>query len=439
MGLLDVQHQNMVMFFLITTSSENIMMDCCATQGLIPVETALDTLLSQVTPISLAKKLPLSDAIGFVLAEDICSPINVPPFANSAMDGYAVRLSDLALSLTLPVAGKSFAGIPFEGEWQEQSTIRIMTGAKIPVGCDAVIMQELTSDSDGNITFDVTLSDIKPQTNIRPIGDDVSQGQTVLEKGHRLTPRDIPLIASLGINDIPVVHKPKVAFFSTGDELTPLGQPLEDGQIYDSNRYGIKVLIERFGCEAIDLGIIPDCPQTLRDVFLKADKEADVVVTSGGVSVGEADYTKDILDELGQIGFWKLAIKPGKPFAFGQLPDSYFCGLPGNPVSAMLTMYVLVQPMLAKLAGHSKWEAPKAIPAVATTVFKKRPGRTDYQRGIYSINDKGQFEVATTGNQGSGAFSSMSIANCFVVLERERDRVSVGETVNIELFNASLY
>ncbi|OCH17730.1 molybdopterin molybdotransferase MoeA [Aliivibrio logei] len=414
-------------------------MDCCATQGLIPVETALDTLLSQVTPISLAKTLPLSDAIGFVLAEDICSPINVPPFANSAMDGYAVRLSDLALSLTLPVAGKSFAGIPFEGEWQEQSTIRIMTGAKIPVGCDAVIMQELTSNSDGNITFDVTLSDIKPQTNIRPIGDDVSQGQTVLEKGHRLTPRDIPLIASLGINDIPVVHKPKVAFFSTGDELTPLGQPLEDGQIYDSNRYGIKVLIERFGCEAIDLGIIPDCPQTLRDVFLKADKEADVVVTSGGVSVGEADYTKDILDELGQIGFWKLAIKPGKPFAFGQLPDSYFCGLPGNPVSAMLTMYVLVQPMLAKLAGHSKWEAPKAIPAVATTVFKKRPGRTDYQRGIYSINDKGQFEVATTGNQGSGAFSSMSIANCFVVLERERDRVSVGETVNIELFNASLY
>ena len=439
MGLLDVQHQNMVMFFLITTSSENIMMDCCATQGLIPVETALDTLLSQVTPILLAKTLPLSDAIGFVLAEDICSPINVPPFANSAMDGYAVRLSDLALSLTLPVAGKSFAGIPFEGEWQEQSTIRIMTGAKIPVGCDAVIMQELTSDSDGNITFDVTLSDIKPQTNIRPIGDDVSQGQTVLEKGHRLTPRDIPLIASLGINDIPVVHKPKVAFFSTGDELTPLGQPLEDGQIYDSNRYGIKVLIERFGCEAIDLGIIPDCPQTLRDVFLKADKEADVVVTSGGVSVGEADYTKDILDELGQIGFWKLAIKPGKPFAFGQLPDSYFCGLPGNPVSAMLTMYVLVQPMLAKLAGHSKWEAPKAIPAVATTVFKKRPGRTDYQRGIYSINDKGQFEVATTGNQGSGAFSSMSIANCFVVLEQERDRVSVGETVNIELFNASLY
>ncbi|WP_122033104.1 molybdopterin molybdotransferase MoeA [Aliivibrio sp. EL58] len=414
-------------------------MDCCATQGLIPVETALETLLSQVSPISSTSTLALADAIGFVLAEDICSPINVPPFANSAMDGYAVRISDLKQSLTLPLAGKSFAGTPFEGQWPEKTTIRIMTGAKIPEGCDAVIMQELTSDSEGNITFDLTLADVKPQTNIRPIGDDVAQGQTVLAKGHRLTPRDIPLIASLGINDIPVVNKPKVAFFSTGDELKPLGQPLEDGQIYDSNRYGIKVLIERFGCEAIDLGIIPDCPETLKEVFLKADKEADVVVTSGGVSVGEADYTKDILDELGQIGFWKLAIKPGKPFAFGNLPDSYFCGLPGNPVSAMLTMYVLVQPMLAKLAGHTQWEAPKAIPAVATTLFKKRPGRTDYQRGIYSINTQGQFEVATTGNQGSGAFSSMSMANCFVVLERERGRVEAGEMVTIELFNSSLY
>lgn len=415
------------------------MMDCCATQGLIPVETALETLLSQVSPISSTSTLALADAIGFVLAEDICSPINVPPFANSAMDGYAVRISDLKQSLTLPLAGKSFAGTPFEGQWPEKTTIRIMTGAKIPEGCDAVIMQELTSDSESNITFDLTLADVKPQTNIRPIGDDVAQGQTVLAKGHRLTPRDIPLIASLGINDIPVVNKPKVAFFSTGDELKPLGQPLEDGQIYDSNRYGIKVLIERFGCEAIDLGIIPDCPETLKEVFLKADKEADVVVTSGGVSVGEADYTKDILDELGQIGFWKLAIKPGKPFAFGNLPDSYFCGLPGNPVSAMLTMYVLVQPMLAKLAGHTQWEAPKAIPAVATTLFKKRPGRTDYQRGIYSINTQGQFEVATTGNQGSGAFSSMSMANCFVVLERERGRVEAGEMVTIELFNSSLY
>lgn len=415
------------------------MMDCCATQGLIPVETALETLLSQVSPISSTSTLALADAIGFVLAEDICSPINVPPFANSAMDGYAVRISDLEQSLTLPLAGKSFAGTPFEGQWPEKTTIRIMTGAKIPEGCDAVIMQELTSDSEGNITFDLALADVKPQTNIRPIGDDVAQGQTVLVKGHRLTPRDIPLIASLGINDIPVVNKPKVAFFSTGDELKPLGQPLEDGQIYDSNRYGIKVLIERFGCEAIDLGIIPDCPETLKEVFLKADKEADVVVTSGGVSVGEADYTKDILDELGQIGFWKLAIKPGKPFAFGNLPDSYFCGLPGNPVSAMLTMYVLVQPMLAKLAGHTQWEAPKAIPAVATTLFKKRPGRTDYQRGIYAINAQGQFEVATTGNQGSGAFSSMSMANCFVVLERERGRVEAGEMVTIELFNSSLY
>ncbi len=415
------------------------MMDCCATQGLIPIETALSTLLSQVSPISHTSTLALADAIGFVLADDIHSPINVPPFANSAMDGYAVRISDLSQSLTLPVAGKSFAGAPFEGQWPENTTIRIMTGAKIPEGCDAVIMQELTAESEAGINFKLDITILKPQTNIRPIGDDVTQNQIVLTKGHRLTPRDIPLIASLGINAIPVFNKPKVAFFSTGDELKPLGQPLEDGQIYDSNRYGIKVLIERFGCEAIDLGIIPDCQETLKQVFLQADKEADVVVTSGGVSVGEADYTKDILEQLGQVGFWKLAIKPGKPFAFGQLPNAYFCGLPGNPVSAMLTMYVLVQPMLAKLAGHTQWQAPLTLLAKASTSFKKHPGRTDYQRGIYTINSEGQFEVATTGNQGSGAFSSMSSANCFVVLERERGRVEPGEMVNIELFNSSLY
>ncbi|HIF8984485.1 TPA: molybdopterin-binding protein, partial [Vibrio cholerae] len=205
-----------------------------------------------------------------------------------------------------------------------------------------------------------------------------------------------------------------------------------------SNRYGIKPLIENFGCEAIDLGIVPDCPATLKATFEQAQSLADVVVTSGGVSVGEADYTKDILEELGEIGFWKLAIKPGKPFAFGALQDAWFCGLPGNPVSAVLTMYVLVQPMLAKLAGHSAWQAPESIPAITRSPFKKAPGRTDFQRGIYRI-ENGQFVVESTGNQSSGAFRSMSLANCFVVLERERGRVEVGETVQIQLFNPTLY
>ncbi|MGR5354171.1 molybdopterin molybdotransferase MoeA [Vibrio sp. DNB22_19_2] len=411
-------------------------MGCCDAPGLMPIEDAMDKMLSRIKPIQTTLALPLADALGFVLAEDILSPIHVPPFDNSAMDGYAIRIQDLELSSVLPLAGKSFAGQPFDGEWPQGTCVRIMTGAKIPQGCDAVIMQENTEVTDAGIQFNQT--DVKPQNNIRPAGDDIKQGDIVLAKDTRLTPRDIPMIASLGVSHVIVVRKPKVAFFSTGDELKSLGEPLEEGQIYDSNRYGIKPLIENFGCEAIDLGIIPDCPETLKATFEQAQTLADVVVTSGGVSVGEADYTKDILEELGEIGFWKLAIKPGKPFAFGKLSTAWFCGLPGNPVSAVLTMYVLVQPMLAKLAGHTEWKAPESIPAITKTAFKKSPGRTDYQRGVYTLED-GKFVVETTGNQSSGAFRSMSLANCFVVLERERGSVDVGETVQIQLFNSTLY
>ncbi len=411
-------------------------MGCCDAPGLMPLEDAMENMLSRIKPIQTTLQLPLAEAIGYVLAEDILSPIFVPPFDNSAMDGYAIRIADLSNNATMPVAGKSFAGQPFEGEWPQGSCVRIMTGAKIPDGCDAVIMQENTVVGEDGVTF--TQTEVKPQSNIRPTGDDIRKGDIVLPKGSRLTSRDIPMIATLGISHVTVVRKPRVAFFSTGDELKPLGQPLAEGQIYDSNRYGIKPLIENFGCEPIDLGIIPDCPETLKATFEQAQSLADVVVTSGGVSVGEADYTKDILEELGEIGFWKLAIKPGKPFAFGKLSTAWFCGLPGNPVSAVLTMYVLVQPMLAKLSGHTEWKAPESIPATTKTAFKKVPGRTDYQRGIYTIED-GKFVVETTGNQSSGAFRSMSLANCFVVLERERGRVEVGETVNIQLFNSTLY
>lgn len=411
-------------------------MGCCDAPGLMPIEEAMEQMLSSIKPIQTTLQLPLAEAIGYVLAEDILSPIFVPPFDNSAMDGYAIRIADLNNNNVLPLAGKSFAGQPFEGEWPKGTCVRIMTGAQIPEGCDAVIMQENTEQTEQGVKFNQT--DVKPQNNIRPTGDDIRKDDVVLPKGARLTARDIPMIATLGISNVTVVRKPRVAFFSTGDELKPLGEPLEAGQIYDSNRYGIKPLIENFGCEPVDLGIIPDCPEELKATFEKAQTLADVVVTSGGVSVGEADYTKDILEELGQIGFWKLAIKPGKPFAFGKLSTAWFCGLPGNPVSAVLTMYVLVQPMLAKLAGHTEWKAPESIPATTRTAFKKAPGRTDYQRGVYTIED-GKFVVETTGNQSSGAFRSMSLANCFVVLERERGRVEVGETVNIQLFNSTLY
>lgn len=411
-------------------------MGCCDTPGLMPISEALEKMLSSAEAKLTQKTLPLEQAVGYVLAEDLLSPIFVPPFDNSAMDGYAIKRADLADTDTLPLSGKSFAGQPFEGEWPQGTCIRIMTGAKVPEGCDAVVMQEDTKVTDAGIQFSDTK--IKEGNNIRLTGNDIANGDLVLAKGTRLTPRDIPMIASLGFANVSVYNKPKVAFFSTGDELKPLGEPLEEGQIYDSNRYGIKTMLANFGCEGIDLGIIPDVPELLRETFEKAQQQADVVMTSGGVSVGEADYTKDILEEQGEIGFWKLAIKPGKPFAYGKLDDAIFCGLPGNPVSAAITCYVLVQPLLAKLAGETNWKAPESIPAITRSSFKKKPGRTDYQRGIYTIKD-GKFEVESTGNQSSGAFRSMSLANCFVVLESERGSVEAGETVQIQMFNHTMY
>ncbi len=411
-------------------------MSSCDAPGLMSIDDALAKMLAAVTPVSHHLNLSINDALGYTLAEDLLSPVFVPPFDNSAMDGYALRQADLKDNQPLPIAGKSFAGQPFTGECPTGACIRIMTGAKIPAGCDIVIMQEKAQVTEPGVIFDT--SNIKAQQNIRPLGDDIKQGDLVLAQGHRLTPRDIPIIASLGIGEVSVWRKPKVAFFSTGDELTPLGKPLREGHIYDSNRYGIKALIEKFSCEALDLGIVPDDPASLKATLKTAGEQADVVITSGGVSVGEADYTKDILAEVGKVDFWKIAIKPGKPFAFGSVPNALFCGLPGNPVSAFITMYVLVQPLLARLSGNTHYEPAPMIPAVTHSNFKKRPGRTDYQRGIYRI-ENGQFVVETTGNQSSGAFRSMSLGNCFVVLERERGKVNAGETVMIQPFNYSLY
>ncbi|MDD1794592.1 molybdopterin molybdotransferase MoeA [Enterovibrio sp. ZSDZ42] len=410
-------------------------MGCCDTPGLMPVSTAIDILLDQTTPLTQTENVSLIDAQNRITAEDIRSPINVPPFANSAMDGYALRCADLEKSRTLVLAGKSFAGIPFEGDWPEGSCIRIMTGAEVPVGADAVIMQEQTEVDGDQIIFTASAT---AQQNIRPIGDDVKQGAVVIPKGTLLTPREVPMLATLGIANVTVIRKPKVAFFSTGDELRQVGEPLGKGEIYDSNRYTIRAMLEKMHCEAIDLGVVPDCPEKLRQTFLSAADDADVIVTSGGVSVGEADYTKDILDQEGEVGFWKIAIKPGKPFAFGTVKDALFCGLPGNPVSVLVTLHVLVQPLLAKLAGHTQWQQSIALKAKAETRFKKAPGRTDYQRAIYRMNEQGELVVASTGNQGSGAFSSLSLANCFAILEQDRGHIEVGDSVMVEPFSAVL-
>lgn len=405
------------------------------TTGLIPFESALEKLLSSIESVQETITLPLLKAAGAVLASPVISPIDVPGFDNSAMDGYAVRMADLDTGATLPIAGKAFAGQPFTAEWPVGTCVRIMTGAPIPAGCDAVIMQEEAEITEHGVCFK---NSVKKGQNIRLRGEDIHQGAALLPTGIKLSAAELALIASLGIAEVSVYRKIKVAVFSTGDELKLPGESLNDGQIYDTNRLAVHIMLEQLGYDVIDLGIIPDDENALREAFRQADSQADVTISSGGVSVGEADYTKQILEELGEVNFWKLAIKPGKPFAFGKLKNSWFCGLPGNPVSAAVTFYQLVQPMLARLSGQTTLAMPERLRVRSLDKLKKSPGRVDFQRGILTTDEEGHPAVKSTGHQGSHIFSSFSEANCFIVLEQDRGSVESGEWVNVERFNMLL-
>ena len=395
------------------------------------VDEARQRILQQINAIESWRKVALRDALGQVLHEDVISPLSVPPHANSAMDGYALRGEDLKNDATsLRLIGSAFAGRPFAKSVNTGECVRIMTGAIMPDGCDTVIMQEQAEVSNDRI---ILHGEHHSGENVRLAGEDIQTGAVVLSAGHRIIPADLGLLASLGLAELKVRRRIRVAFFSTGDELKSLGESLNPGDIYDSNRYTLFGMLKRLNAEIIDMAVVTDSPDALRQALLQASKEADVVITSGGVSVGEADYVKQLLDELGQVNFWKIAMKPGRPLAYGKIADTPFFGLPGNPVSVMVTFYQFVQPALHKLAG-ANCQPPLLLQAVAAENIRKRPGRFEFQRGLLRSNSANQLEVTMTGEQGSGILHSMSRANCFILLEEDCDGVAAGQSVTVQPF-----
>jgi len=410
------------------------MSDCCSAPGLLPFEQALSKMLSQVSPITETLTLPIDQAMHFVLAQDIASPLNVPPHDNSAMDGYAFKVHCLASNKALTLIGRSMAGAPFQGECKAGECIRIMTGAKMPDCCDSVEMQENVSVDGEQITF---LQEKSFGSHVRKAGEDIQLNQEVLKQGHRITAVDIGVLASLGVAEVNVYRKLKVALIATGDELKLPGQALCVGDIYESNSFVLSAMLKKLNVDVINFGIIEDDFESIKTAFISADQQADAVISSGGVSVGDADYTKTVLDELGEIGFWKIAMKPGKPFAFGKLANSVFFGLPGNPVSALVTFHQLALIALTKMQNAEPLKRTN-LSVKCVEELRKSPGRMDFQRGILSINEQGENVVASTGSQGSGILSSLAQANCFIVLPSEQGSVSAGETVSVQLFDQYL-
>ncbi len=405
---------------------------CAAPGGLLTVDEARTRLLDLARPVGGVEQLAIRSALGRVLAEPVISTLDVPPYVNSAMDGYAVRGADLPVEgeVRLRLVGKAMAGAPSDRAVGEGECIRIMTGAMMPEGADTVLMQEAVKIEEETV---VVGPGHQPGENVRHKGEDMAIGDCVLEPGRRLLPADIGLLASLGIPEVRVHRRLRVAFFSTGDELVPLGRPLAPGQIYDSNRYTLHAMLTRLGVALLDMGIIPDDREAVRAAFHDAMTQADVVMTSGGVSVGEADYVKQTLDELGKVEFWRMKMKPGKPLAAGRLGDALFFGLPGNPVSVMATFYQFVQPALLRMAGALP-EEPLILKVRTAERLKKSPGRLEYQRGRLRRGADGEWEVVSTGRQGSHVLTSMSRADCFIILPAESGDVAAGETVEVQPF-----
>jgi molybdopterin molybdotransferase len=398
----------------------------------LSVEAALARMGADIAPVAGEEKVALRSALGRVLAEEVLSQVNVPSHTNSAMDGYALGGDDLPDSggAVLTVIGTAYAGTPYPGTVAGGRCVRIMTGAMMPAGTDTVVMQEHAERLDDSIRID---SGHRRGQNVRQAGEDLAAGQPALHTGQWIGPAELGLLASLGVAEVRVRRRLRVAFFSTGDELRSIGEPLGEGEIYDSNRYTLHGMLTRLGVEVLDMGVVGDTPAALRTAFGEAAAMADVVMTSGGVSVGEADYVKETLAELGRVDFWKIAMKPGRPLAFGRLGASTFIGLPGNPVAVMVAFYQFAQPLLRRLQGETDTD-PVRLTVPCLTALKKRPGRTEYQRGVLHRDTDGRLVVRTTGTQGSGILRSMSEANCFVVLGHDQGRVEPGDPVEVQPF-----
>jgi len=386
-----------------------------------------------VSPVTEYERVAVRSALDRTLAKDVYSTVNVPAHTNSAMDGYALRSADLPADgsrATLKVIGTAWAGRPYHGSAKGKQCVRIMTGAKMPDGLDTVIMQEQVECVDDTILIG---SGHKPGQNVRQAGEDLAVGAVAVSAGTRIDPAELGLFASLGVAEVEVARRLRVAFFSTGDELRSIGEPLAEGEIYDSNRYTLHGMLTRLGVELLDMGVIADQREAIGDAFRRAASMADVIITTGGVSVGEADYVKEILAETGTVDFWKLAIKPGRPLAFGTVRDAFFFGLPGNPVAVMVTFYEFVQPALRRMMGQQGLR-PARFRVPCRSRLKKRPGRMEFQRGLLQVADNGSLSVSRTGAQGSGMLSSMSSANCFIILPTDSGSVEPGDMVDVEPF-----
>jgi molybdopterin molybdotransferase len=405
----------------------------------LPARSVNEFLDRLVVPIADVETVATIDALGRVLAQDVVSPISVPPHDNSAMDGFAFDGGQLRpdAPLQLQVVGTALAGKAWQGACGAGQCVKIMTGAIMPAGLDTVVPQEFTRPA-GPDRIEVPAGVLRPGDNRRLAGEDLMAGRPALLRGDRIGPAACGLLASLGLPDVPAVRRARVAYFSTGDEILSLGQPPREGAVYDSNRYTVRGLLARLGCEVLDLGVIPDDPARLEDAFRRAAASADAIITSGGVSVGEADFTKAMMKRLGDVAFWKIAMRPGRPMAVGRIGNAVLFGLPGNPVAVMVTFLAFVRPALLRLMGCRDTAPPPLLRARSLEAVRKKPGRTEYQRGIVSAAPDGSLQVRTTGNQGSGVLSSMVQANGLIVLHHAQGSVAPGDEVDVMMFEGAV-